>query len=245
MRRDLKLAAVALAMALGAGQAQAVTAFTLTFGEDSVSSNTTATGASGTVGFSFADFGPLTDKIATLSLEVTNTTGSPIFGARATESKLVQFGFDLVSGASYVAGSFSGITGGFDTIALNASASPFGSLAILTGVDGDFEGGQPTTGLDATESQTVSLRLAYGGTTATNALQLASLFADFFANDPVTASNKSGARSAMRFQSVNAGEGSDKLAGPDVSIIPVPAGALLIVSALGVAGVVSRMRRAA
>ena len=247
MKSIRTIAAAGLLAALAAAPAHAVTDyFELIFGKTSSSTNTTATGASGTVGFKFEDTG--TADVAKLSLEILNTTGSPLFGDKATASKLVGFGFDLVSDVSYITDSFSG-DGGFDTLAfdVNAGGLSGGSLEVFTGTDGAFTGGgSPTDGLDPTESVTVSFELNYGGTSADNAMALSDLFLAFFQSDD---GSQAGALSALRFQEVS-GDGfsgaSDKLYDPDVNIIPVPAGVLLIGSAFLVAGAVSaRARRKA
>src|SRR6056297_2400160 len=114
MKSIRTIAAAGLLAALAAAPAHAVTDyFELIFGENSSSTNPTATGASGTVGFKFED--TATADVAKLSLEILNTTGSPLFGDKATASKLVGFGFDLETGVSY-GGGFVGADG-FDTLA--------------------------------------------------------------------------------------------------------------------------------
>jgi len=253
MKSIRTIAAAGLLAALAAAPAHAVTDyFELIFGKTSSSTNSPATGASGTVGFKFEDTG--TADVAKLSLEILNTTGSPLFGDEATASKLVGFGFDLVSGVSFK-GNFSGVENNFDTLTkdvnsggLSKSSGPGpGRLDVFTGTDGDFlGGGAPADGLDPTESVTVSFELNYGGTSVDNAMALSDLFLAFFQSDD---GSQAGALSALRFQEVS-GDGfsgaSDKLYDPDVNIIPVPAGVLLIGSAFLVAGAVSaRARRKA
>lgn len=235
MRRYLISAAAALGLFMGAGPAAALV-FTLDFnGQTSESSNTPATGASGTAKFEFSD---LTGGGVGLDLTVTNTTGlllSGTFGAGATESRLTQFYFDEIAGLSL---SGSTLTGALDVLEEDVSFTPFsnsvGNFSIGICHRDNCQNGQPNSGLAAGES---SMGMLTFNTTST-ADVVASILMDAFENG--------GANAALRFQAVNAGAGSDKLlyTGTNVSTVPLPATLPLLLGALGVLGFgVSRRRK--
>ncbi|MBF9032161.1 VPLPA-CTERM sorting domain-containing protein [Rhodobacterales bacterium HKCCE3408] len=222
----IKAAAVAALFALGGTAASAVT---LQFGESATSSNSPPTGASGTVEMTFSDIGA---GLVELSMLITNTTGDTIFGAGATASKLTGVGFDLLSGVSYVAGSFSGGTY-LDTLIINAALPPFGIFDIGVADNGNFLGGNANGALPQGLSDTVTMRLS----SSLLAADLDAAFASGFTSGDLAAS--------LRFQQVNAGEGSDKLTDPtvDMSPVPIPAAGFLLVAGLG--GLAVLRRRAA
>lgn len=192
--------AVGMALTTMAGSAQA---FVVNFGPQSTSSNDPATGASASVDFSFSQSG--TDVL--LELDITNTTGSPIFGAGATTSKLTGIAFDLVEGTSYVNNSF--VSAGFlDTIIQGADAQPFGTLDIGIADNNNFNGGNANGALPEGFSTTVSFLI--GEDLDVSVVENA-FFTGFTSGDLGL---------VARFQQVNAGAGSDKLSGGEV--VPEP-----------------------
>ena len=226
----LKTILVAGTAALSFGIGAADAAVLLNFGAGATSSNPTPTGASATALLSFVDEG----GDVRVSAEVTNTTGSPIFGAGATESMLTGFGLDLVPGATYVADSFIGGTY-LDTLILDADASPFGTLDIAGADNDQYNGGNANGALPQPLSDTFSFLLS----SLLGASDLEDAFLTAFTTDPVLTS-------AVRFQQVNAGAGSDKLTNPDVpNPIPLPAAGLLLFAGLGGLGAFRAVRRAA
>ncbi|WP_278027344.1 VPLPA-CTERM sorting domain-containing protein [Roseicyclus salinarum] len=231
--KTLAVASTTLVLAGGAASASIV----LAFGSNSNTTNAQLTGASGTATLDFSD-----DADGVLvKVTVENTTGDTIFGAGATASELTYFGFDLVDGASY----FGGFVGGtyLDTLNVDTSASPFGTIDIGAGDDANFQGAGGQGGADgipSTDPNTTdmfSFILSYTGGGATD---LENAFYSAFTDDPVLLS-------VMRFQSVNAGEGSDKLSGPDVSQpgapVPLPAAGWMLIAGIG--GLVAMKRRKA
>lgn len=237
MRRYLISAAAALGLFMGAGSAAAMV-FTLDFNsQTSESSNTPATGASGTAKFEFSD---LTGGGVKLGLTITNTTGlllSGAFGAGATESRLTQFYFDEIAGLSL---SGSTLTGALDVLEEDVSFTPFsnsvGNFSIGICHRANCQNGQPNVGgLLAGES---SMGMLTFNTTSTANVVASALLGAF---------ENGGASAALRFQAVNAGAGSDKLlyTGTNVSTVPLPATLPLLLGALGVLGFgVSRRRKA-
>lgn len=226
--------AFAVMLALGTS-AVADAGIILNFGPTSTSSNNPPTGASGTVSLSFLDNGPN----VTVTALVANTTGSiPSFGAGATAATLTGFGFDLVDGVSYAAGTF--VPGlNLDTLILNAAAQPFGTLDVAGADNNNFNGGNANDGITAGNSDTFSFEL-----TGLAAAAMETAFQLGFNADPGTLN------SVMRFQQVNAGAGSDKLQynpgtePPPGPLVPEPA-SLALWTVLGLAGVAGRRRRAA
>lgn len=233
-------------MSLTATPAHAASLFALNFGANSTSSNDTQTGASGSVGFMFANEG--TDVRVTLNIE--NTTGSVLFGDNATSSKLTGFGFDLLEGVSYVVDSFvgdavGGADGHFNELLLNASNSPFDNLdiAVVDNVNGNgknVNGGNANGALPVGDSANVSFLLD----STQDAANLGLAFQAAFFSVPTL-------QASLRFQQVEGGNNngaSDKLLfNPTLSnnppiVTPLPAGLLLILSALGVFGLLARRR---
>lgn len=208
-----RASAAALASVLMAGSASAIT---LNFDSTSISSNSPATGASGSVVLSFADEG----GDVRVTADITNTTGTiTSFGEGATESKLTGFGFDLVAGVSYIDGSFT-TTGYLDTLIEDAELSPFGTFDIAAADNNNFLGGNANDALP----QGMSTQVSFLFDTTLDALGLDSAFAAAF-ND--------GLKAVMRFQQVNAGEGSDKLLYQPPAPVPLPAAGWLLFGALG------------
>ncbi|PUB11071.1 hypothetical protein [Yoonia sediminilitoris] len=216
--------AAAFAVMCFAGSAHAIT---LSFAEFSSSSNDPATGASGEVQLDFS----AVDGIARVDVTVTNTTELTDFGSGATESQLTGFGFDLLDGVAfagmYVIGSF------LDTTLLNASFSPFGTLDLAFSDNGDFNGGNANSALPEGQSDMFSFALTLGSFGTVAALEAA--FEAAFIEESLDA--------GMRFQQVNAGEGSDKLLfNPEVSTVPLPAGLPLLLTCLAVTGILARRK---
>ncbi|QDV75325.1 hypothetical protein [Botrimarina mediterranea] len=189
----------------------------LNFGADSTSSNPTATGASAKVVMSFID--SLLPGEVDLELLISNTTGSPVFGSGATASMLTGFAIDLPIGVSLVANSLMTDLDGdtvayFDTLLVNASLPPFGSVDFGVADNANFQGGNANGALPAGSSDKVSIKLSGGTAAVLEAAFLSAL------TDPGDDSYK--LTSFVRFQQVNAGEGSDKLTDPTITMTPPP-----------------------
>ena len=219
-------------MSLTATSAHAGSLFALDFGADSTSSNNPLTGASGSVGFMFTDEG----GHVRVMLDIENTTGSQLFGDNATSSKLTGFGFDLLTGVSFVAGSFVGDADNhFTELLLNADAQPFGSLELAVADNNNFNGGNANGALPANDSANVGFLLD----STQNAADLGAAFQAAFFSVPTL-------QASMRFQQVEGGNNngaSDKLLfNPPMSVMPLPAGFLLMLSALSVIGLIARQR---
>ena len=199
-------------------------AFTLNFTDGFVgSTNDPATGSSGTAEFSFSDVGV---GIVGVSVKLTNTTGTDIFGAGATDSFLNAFGFDIgeysLNGAN---GNYSddnvefdfaigGITGDPNT---DDTSGGSGDLPTFNEL-GDFGAGtstgstliaegSATDGLDVGEMMTFTVQLLTG---TDDALDVADAFENGFFADPAEIF------AMMRFKGVLGGDnepngGSDKL----------------------------------
>jgi hypothetical protein len=171
-------------------------AFTLTLGQGtSTSSNTPPTGASGTIKFTF------TQDVNFVKLEmlITNTTGQAIFGDGATVSKLTGFAFDLIDGVTVgnaEVGQFLDVY-----FADPVDFQPFDPLDNAFGDNDNFLGGNPQGALSQGQSDTLRLFLS----TAKTAAQVEQEFFIGF--------QQASLGYALRFQNVNAGEGSDKLLG--------------------------------
>ncbi len=224
MRQILLAAALALGLPFAA---QAAT-FTLDFGANSISSNTPATGASASIDWTFADSAG--DILVTLN--ITNTTGQTIFGSGATSSVLTAFGFDLLSGYSYIVGSFVGGTY-LDTLILGADAQPFDTLDFAAADNSNYNGGNANGALPEPFSDTVSFKLD----STQNAAQA---FAAFLAGF-----NQNGLDAAVRFQQVTGpndynGAESDKLL--YVPPVPLPAAGWMLIAGLGGLAVAGRRR---
>jgi hypothetical protein len=174
-----------------------------------------------------------------VTLGISNTTGSiPVFGLGATDSTLTGFGFDLLAGYVYRAGSFVG--GVFlDTLLLppDSDAQPFGTFDLAAADNDEYNGGNPNGGMPQGGTDTVSFRL---DTTSTAAQAYADYLAGFFEN---------GLDAGLRFQQVSGGDtdeesSSDKLLFNPPAAIPVPAAGFLLIGALGGLAALRRRRRA-
>lgn len=176
-----------------------VEAFVYRFGETSLSSNSTATGAAAVLEFDFQD---LDSNRIQLDLTVTNTTGVESFGSGATTSKLTGVAFDLPEGISLISRQ---LGQQLDTLLKEVSVAPFGSGFDLALADNNnFLGGNANQALAQGERDRVALVLTGEDT----AVGLRSRFAQAFASGEL--------RAVTRFQQVNAGAGSDKLLGGTV-----------------------------
>jgi hypothetical protein len=237
--RKIMMGAAAAAMGLWAAAAGAVTAdFTVTLGQSSVSSNTPATGASTAIGFTFAQDGAAADNRVLVTLSIANTTGSPVFGAGATQGNLTGIGFDLFGASSYLANSF--VAGAkLDTLfASGTTLNPFPAVEFAVGDNTNFEGGTPS-GLLAGQSDTVKFKLS----TAIAAATLSDNFKAGFTNGSLGV--------IARFMAVNAGSGSDKLSGGVVTTpggglapVPLPAAGWMLLAGVGALGAIRLRGRA-
>nr|MDJ0535906.1 hypothetical protein [Xenococcaceae cyanobacterium MO_207.B15] len=202
-----------LATGLSLSTSISAQALTLNFDSSSLSSNNPATGASASINFSFMDDG--NDQVK-LILDIDNTTGDFIFGAGASQSVLTGFAFDLPSFPSDL--QITAFTGDqyFDTLLSNVEFQPFsnnqnfgvGNFNAAVADNNNFEGGNANNALPESDRgnspsniiSTVELTLSGTGIDATS---LETDFTNGFADGSLDA--------AVRFQQVNAGEGSDKL----------------------------------
>jgi hypothetical protein len=200
--------------------------FTLDFGANSQTTNAQLTGAAGTVTFDFSD-DVSGDVLVTLT--VTNTTGDNIFGAGATESQLTGFGFDFVDGVSFnqlvTQGSF------LDTVILNASSGNI-TLDFALADNNNFTGGNAQGALPEGQSDTIAFLL---DTTMTADMLMNAFMTAFFGGD---------LDNVLRFQSVNAGAGSDKLTFV-ANEVPLPAALPLFAAGLAGIGFMRRRKTAA
>jgi hypothetical protein len=236
MNKPVLLATLAVGLTTGAAvlMPASAQAFTFSFDSTSISSNSSATGASALVDFSFSD---VESGIVQLDFTITNTTDVTDFGAGATESKLTGFGFDLLDGLSVVNNSFTN-TGYLDTFLTDVSFNPFPSLDVAFADNGNFLGGGPNGALAQGQTTTASIQLSLSG--AGNAAQLENAF--------FTALSEGSMNIGARFQAVNAGSGSDKLLGGtidggDDDIVEVPEPGALAGFGLIAGLVVSNRRR--
>jgi len=215
-------------------------AFSLTFGEDSASSNSPATGASATVDFTFTD---TVDGIQ-LDLFFDNTTDETTFGAGATEGILVGFVLDIVEAVNSVSLIDLGAFDAFQFDEDGITFEPFSNNGVNFGsFNGNFDvelddTGSPQDGVLEGASTTVKLLLD----SAENAATIESAFFNGF--------NAGTIRAATRFQDVNAGSGSDKLligsvdnGGPEPEPVPEPA-AMAGLIAIGAGVVINRRKQA-
>ncbi len=215
------------AATLLAAPAASAGVLTLDFGESSLSSNETSTGASADVTLAFDDEG---DGVR-LTVTVDNTTDETDFGLGAMEGQLTGFAFDLPGGASYVKGSFT-TTGYLDTLIADASLPPFGTFDLAFADNKNFVGGNAKGALPEGQSATMSVLLA---TTADADMLMEAFSTALFSGE---------LHAALRFQSVGPdGELSDKLLFNDLNPVPVPgAAALMLTGLIGGAGA-RRLRR--
>lgn len=162
------LLTASLVVAGSAITATSADAFTLYIDPQFGSSNTPATGAKAELDFSFVQSG----SNVLLNLGVKNTTGtgtSSVPTSGATQATLVGVGFDLasiISSYTYNSGSsdFTKLYGDNsynNTVLGDASLPPFGTfdVGIRSTGSGNFGGGNPTSGLTAGQSTSVSFTL--------------------------------------------------------------------------------------
>lgn len=211
-------------------------AFSVVFGENSESSNNTATGASALVDFMFSDV----SGGVQLTANITNTTGDSIFGAGATTSKLTGIAFDIVSGVGADTNSFNS-PAFLDTLLRNVDFKPFsnrsnvGDFDIAFADNNNFEGGNANGALSQGNSTLASILL----TTGLGASAVEQAFFNGFSDGSLNF--------AARFQQVNAGAGSDKLLGgtinggtTDPEPVPEPFTILGSATALGMGTLLKR-----
>lgn len=230
------------ALAIALSTAVPAQAFTFSLGQGSQSSNDNGTpnaqptGASTLLTFDFSEIvgNPSAIKV---DLQIKNTTGSPVFGAGATESKLTGIALDLLpnlTASSFVGDQY------FDTFLTNVSFSPYGNFDIAVADNNNFLGGNANQALPQGATSQISFVLS-GFAPGKTAAELEAEFLSAY-------SNKSDSIDiAARFQQVNAGEGSDKLLGgtpgdddDDEVTVPEPA-TVLGLSLIG--GVFATRRR--
>lgn len=214
-------------LALGLATTSANAALVLMFGENSTSSNDPMTGASAQIELSFSDTSIGEVQMTGL---VTNTTGDVIFGAGATESTLTGFALNVFGGASFIDGSF--VAGSYlDTLISPVDAQPFGPFDLAAADNSNYNGGNANAGLATGVSDTFSMSFSTG---LLDAFDLEGAFYSGLMGENT---------SAVRFQQVNAGAGSDKLINPDVvsSVVPLPAAGWMLLA--GVGGLAAMRRR--
>ena len=198
------------------------------------STNSPATGATGTATFSFMDM----DGDVQVSVLIENTTntvntlfnttggllsvegGTPFANAGATASKLTAVLFDipsLMSQVSFFANSFDGDADNDGLVYFNVLLTPanlpgggFGLFDAGISDNDNIEGGNANNALPEGLSTLVSFKLD----TALNAMEFENAWA-----------MELGIRYAARFMQVNAGAGSDKIGGgplPNPNSVPEP-----------------------
>lgn len=198
-------------------------AFTYKFGTDSISSNSTATGAAATIKFEFEDVG---NNQFQMNLAIKNTTGEDNFGSGATTSKLTGIGFDMFDGFNLTS---SNLGNQLDTLLTNVSFTPFsntvGNFDFAIADNSNFTGGNANGALAQGGIDNVSL--VYSGLNGESV--------DTFRSRFETAISSGELNITSRFQQVNAGAGSDKLLGgtidggtstPEAEQVPEPTGLL-------------------
>lgn len=220
-------AAVALSAVLGAGTAHADPLFQVVYSP--VYGSTENTGASARALFTFTDVtanGHSGNSDVLLTIDITNTTNGSL-GLGATAATLVALTFDFPTSSPYV---YNGGTV-FPTIYTGSGASlpPYGTLdvCIRSSGTGNCVGGNPTSGLTAGQSTTVTFRFD----TSLTAAALGNLFLTDYLDE--TNDGTGGYDSVARFQQVNAGGGSDKVIGRDPPFeVPEPATIVVLLAAL-------------
>ena len=203
-------------LAVGANSAQALTvSISPTFG------STENTGSTANLNFGFVQQGA--DVL--LNLGIQNTTNGTV-GLGATQSTLVGVGFNLPGIVTSViaynpqSSNFTKTFGSLPGSSGAAALPPLGTfdVGISSAGSGNFVGGNPQQGLTAGQSKLVSFLL--GGNNLT-AFGVEAAFQNLFAT---SAFPSPGAQIAGRFQQVNAGGGSDKVAGQaTTTAVPTPA----------------------
>jgi hypothetical protein len=186
--------------------------------------STENTGAMTDLNFNFSQQG----ANVLLQLGITNTTdGSE--GLGATQATLVGIGFNLPTGISVVSydpgsSAFTKVFGAIPGASDSAALPPLGTfdIGIRSAGPGNFVGGNPQSGLTAGDSTSVSF--VFGGIGNLLAGDVENAFLNLFSN---SAYPNPGAQIAGRFQEVNAGGGSDKVAGQVPGGQPIPTPALL------------------
>ena len=210
-------------LAVGANSAQALTVrISPTFG------STENTGSTANLNFGFVQQGA--DVL--LNLGIQNTTNGTV-GLGATQSTLVGVGFNLPHIVTSViaynpqSSNFTKTFGSLPGSSGDAYLPPLGKFDVgirsadptkVPKVSSTFVGGNPQQGLTAGQSGLVSFLL--GGNNLT-AFGVEAAFQNLFAT---SAFPSPGAQIAGRFQQVNAGGGSDKVAGQaTTTAVPTPA----------------------
>lgn len=247
-----KISALAIALGSATLATAAFTpsadAFTLTYDSYFGTTNTPGTGVSAQAEFEFIDQGAGNVLLELTITNTTNNSGESLFNIEnslsdgdadyvntsgATDGSLLGLGFDLgdaiddVTSISYLSGSddtfdnfFDGtayLTGNLkDTdgnIVFGGSGDTFdigiGARSSTSDIGGN--GGSPNVGLFAGDSTTVQFSLSGNGISAASLLQS---LEDGYEDGTSIA--------GARFRAVNAGAGSDKLAGGVLEAAPIP-----------------------
>jgi hypothetical protein len=172
--------------------ANASAAIILGFGPLSQSSNSPMTGASAEVTLSFTSIDADTVKLSAL---VKNTTGTPVFGAGATSSKLTGISLNLPSSvastAAFVPGNY------LDTLLTGFSSPPFGTFDIGFADNNNWLGGGPQDALPEGLSDTAVINLNFSFNLTAAAAEAA--FLTYYTT------NSTGEIAGARFQDVNGG----------------------------------------
>lgn len=198
------------------------------------------TGASAAVTLTFSD---ISAGQVGLNILVDNTTDTTTFSLGATEADFTGIALDFVAGITGVSLS-TPLHGSMDNLSLNemvggiSNGTPnVGNFSFALSGSGNFEGGgNPSNRLAEGLSGSSNVIFTTTGLTAAEieAAYQTSLF------DP-----NSGVNVVLRFISINAGSGSDKvLFVPQTSTVPLPAAAWTLIAGLGALGAAARKRRA-